>query len=195
MQEMTWNLESEYPSFDSDSFNADLTALENHLQQFPNSQNINLDILAQAYLTQHKAQILISNLWQYTSCNLSVDRTHALAKKIESRIEELSIKLSTLFNPFHIYLQKLSDSDFQAFIKFPEINKDFFYLTEQRKLKDLVLTEAEENKLRSRFREAHFLDQPLHNSRMTLKDTGIMTVEDLIQKHFKTNLSEFLLKA
>lgn len=145
MTEMKWNIESEYPSFTSSQFQLDISMLKALLLQFPKTDKINLDTLAKAYLTNRKVQVLLYDLRQYTGCVLSVDRSNAEAKKAESLLEDLTIQSSTLFNPFHIFLQKLSDTEFNTFIGFPDVNDDTFLLKEQRKLKDLVLTEAEEN--------------------------------------------------
>lgn len=176
MDQMTWNIESEYPSLQSSQFRNDYDFIKIQLQEVrqkvealplrdPIWQNPGSGLTAQgkkfvqdfqeAILHLENTSIVFANIATYLNCQISVDSLNSPAKKIRSEIEALHSQIQQMTAPITLFVTKCTSELFQQLIHHPQINAYQFQWEKWRKSADFVLNEKEEVLLKAMAVDGH----------------------------------------
>jgi oligoendopeptidase F len=158
--QMTWNIESEYPSITSREFQTDydliktkLQSLHQHIKTIPFEQ-FETDIhgsidevvlrIQTAFLDLQEIEVLYSNIWVYVSCTLSIDAKDKIAKKSHSEVQKLKSQIEQIATPLNLFIATCSPQIFESVLKKPLLTQSRFIWEEKRKALPYMLTEQEE---------------------------------------------------
>jgi len=165
MEKMAWNIESEYPSYESAEYAADfslllkktenleaqVSTLETELRQ---AAEVSTDLGApfvpavqKILLEREEASVLSANLGTYLNCVLSVNSADTAAQAKYSELQSLSSRLWQALIPVQNYLRRCSEEFLRQVLNHPELQAADFYWNEQRELKPLLLSDKEETLL------------------------------------------------
>ncbi len=162
MQNPAWNLDSEYPGFDSVEFQNELAKVESlrleilaHVRDIQSLFNRAAELSAIEYknlvsqlqiLTEmgDAALIPLYNLSTYTSCHLSVDTTSKDAQKAYSQISKLKVQLEEATKPVTLFLTRASEGLFNDYLQHPFTKTHKFTFTQKRLNQNWMLPENEE---------------------------------------------------
>ncbi len=154
-----WDLESEYPSLTSSEFLADesrFAALTSELSERTEGLRPQLnapaspqtiEALQKILLLNLEAGTLIWNLMTYISCIRSTDAKNEEAKSKQSQLQSLNSQYNQTFKPIHLFLSTCEDSVIDKVLLHPELKGSVFTWSQERKLKDTLLSEKEEKML------------------------------------------------
>ncbi|MFM6927973.1 MAG: M3 family metallopeptidase [Bdellovibrio sp.] len=145
-QSPAWNLESEFPSIQSPEFQQDYQFAQKMIQQYPKpeSKEISLSELIQAIHLERDAYTAILNMMFHCMNLEAIDTKDQEAKKWSKTLRDLYGDLNVAYMPYKLAIQNLSDSDFNQLVSDKNIEGEKFVLQHQRKLKDQILSPAEE---------------------------------------------------
>ncbi|UOF02973.1 M3 family oligoendopeptidase [Bdellovibrio reynosensis] len=162
MEKMAWNIESEYPSYNSSEFAADfelvsqkVALLEKRVAQISSELSSTLDNgkdLSGALVDQlqaividaEEAGVLAWNMGTYLNCVLSVDSTDEGAKAKRSELSALSSRSSQAFVPVDNFIIRCSEKTLMALLAHPLVAPSEFLWRHSRKLRETVLSNNEE---------------------------------------------------
>lgn len=161
-----WNLESEYPSLTSDLFLQDLKSVEEASQKLSSldkdlralmsqsqwSEGERKNLLAglvQSWKIQDQTNDILSNLFTYAHCRMSVNVTDQEAEKTISKLQMLAMKYRQAGQGFELFLMRAPQDLFESFVGHPEVSVAEFAWRQARLEKDLLLSEPEESLLLS----------------------------------------------
>ena len=91
-----------------------------------------------------RAGVLCYNLWVYVESELSIDGTNVEALKAESRIIALTSDLQSAKQTYTLFLKRAPEDIFELYLKHDRTKDEEFMYREERKLQDMLLTDAEE---------------------------------------------------
>lgn len=145
MKEYAWNLDQEYPGFESDSFQKDflkidkmLTGLESDLNMDPIKRYESLRDTSKLWLT----------LRNYSSAKYSLNTQDPLARRYSDQLDRFSSRFQVQNLPFRQWLQDISDEQFMdCFEKSKAFQEDKFSLEQIRSLAKIKLSPGEEELL------------------------------------------------
>lgn len=167
MENIAWNLESEYPSYHSAEYQADFLRVQEQLSflksQVPQAlaeiksaelvkqepPNDCIEILQGILLKYQTGFILSHNLTSYLGFMLSVDSADDVANSKKSEIDALRSQLSQSVLPIESYLKVCPASVLERVLEHPELKSGRFHWAEARKTKDILLSDSEETLLES----------------------------------------------
>lgn len=159
----SWDNSSEYISPSAPELQADAEKAEKLVSEISAQVRDLLTVLPTAHsLTLGEATPLIGGavkatvlleqatkiLWDletYASCTLSVDSSNALAKDLYGKAKLLQSRMGEAYNPAGLFLKLCSEEIFESFLKNPEVAASRFSIAQDRQLRDVTLSLAEEN--------------------------------------------------
>ncbi len=153
MSEITapqWELNSEYPGFESDAFTGDLTRVQELIKEL-NACAPGLagdDALAEAQrmaVLQKEGDLLLYNLSSYAYLNRSTDLKNTEARKALDHLRKLGVKLTQSLQPLQQFVLRATDDVFADFLSAPELKDSVFYYQHQRELSSTLLPLPHEN--------------------------------------------------
>ncbi len=165
MEKMAWNIESEYPSYNSDAYQKDFSSLAALLENFEKAisaiqnslatsvetgkdpDDSLVEVLQSLLKNKETAMVLSFNLSTYLNCIMSVDSKDETALTKYSELEILSSKVWQSLIPVDKFLQRCSDVFLQKVLNHPELKAAEFLLQYERKMKEKLLSNAEETLL------------------------------------------------
>lgn len=155
-----WDNTTEYPSFSSKEFAADLekfktqtTKIEANLKSFSSSlanpeatlSPMALEGLQETLNLYSDALMYLSNLSAYAGLEFSLDSKNVDAEKMNSYLnKDMNSQLQIAITPLNLFLSKTSEENFKNFFKAEKIKDYAFYFSRLRMKKDHMLTEKEE---------------------------------------------------
>lgn len=153
-----WNIESEYPSINSQAFNADWESVVGYMNQLEkgvaeikkdlaNPSESTLQQIQKLLITNEQCGILVANLWTYLHCMLSVDATDAAAKGKSSELEVLYSKGSQIMTPIDLFIQSCDKTHFEKIAANEKLSGYRFTWEQRRERAAFQMTEAEETLL------------------------------------------------
>lgn len=159
----SWDNSSEYISLSAPEVLADTVKAETLVAEIaaqvrdlllvlPTAQMVTLNAAANLLNSTVKATVLLEQatkiLWDletYATCTMSVDSSNALAKDLYGKTKVLQSRLTEAYNPASLFLKLCSEEIFEAFLKNAEVAPSRFSLSQERRLRDVTLSLAEEN--------------------------------------------------
>jgi len=142
-----WELESEYPSFESKEFQFDFVLVKQWIENFPKlaaASAVDFPLFKKALLEQEKICVLLENIFFYAMNVEATDTKNETAKKWVKQSEKLMVDLQIKFLPVQLAIMNLSESDFAKLISDKEIEQVKFWLSRNQSLKDQMLSREEE---------------------------------------------------
>lgn len=155
-----WDNTTEYPSFTSKEWTADLEQLKSYIAKIESNLKsfssalakpeetltpATLEGLQETLFTYSEAQILMYNLSSYASFEFSLDSKNVEAEKMYSYLyKDLLSQFEIAITPLNLFLSKTSEENFKNFFKAEKIKDYAFYFSRLRLKKDNLLTEKEE---------------------------------------------------
>lgn len=150
-----WNNSAEYRNLGSDDFNADgekLTALVREIEDLSQTETFDVPRLRKISRMHEQAVTLLSNLQVYVSCEMSLDAKNELAQKWNSRLMQSASALDAVMTASRLFLSRCKDDVLLEYLNSPETQPQSFHWREERKQKDFLLSQEQEQLL-SRFRQ------------------------------------------
>lgn len=145
MENIAWNIESEYPSLESKEFIADLNLIAQKTQEIAAlASNPDISKMQKALGLREEAMILLMNVRTYVGCITSVDGTREDAQKISSKILMMRSSLNQAFESLRLWLLQCDEELFQAILKPSSLQSSKFYWAQERTRVDFSLSEKEE---------------------------------------------------
>lgn len=165
-----WNNTSEYPSLNSNEFAMDRTHIETLTERIDRAVQVIkplmdkvltnapfevgereglISALQGIYEIQDQANMLLWNLSTFVNTELSVDSTNVVAQKIQSQLTQLGSRLESAMKPVRIFLDRAPEEIITAYLAHPHTQPSEFSVRQSRKLRDTLLSEAEETLLTS----------------------------------------------
>ncbi|MGZ3796913.1 MAG: M3 family oligoendopeptidase, partial [Pseudobdellovibrionaceae bacterium] len=143
-----WNIESQYPSIDSTSFQEDFLFVTTAIATIE-KKNSSKDIptLQELFKLQEKAQIILENLSTYIRCILSVDASDAKAKAKNSEVEVLVSQFTLAITPLDMLVKTCDKSFLKSILADPALEAYDFQWNQSRAKAIFLLSEAEETLL------------------------------------------------
>ncbi|MGZ3805099.1 MAG: M3 family oligoendopeptidase [Pseudobdellovibrionaceae bacterium] len=143
-----WNIESQYPSIDSTSFQEDFLFVTTAIATIE-KKNSSKDIptLQELFKLQEKAQIILENLSTYIRCILSVDASDAKAKTKNSEVEVLVSQFTLAITPLDMLVKTCDKSFLKSILADPALEAYDFQWNQSRAKAIFLLSEAEETLL------------------------------------------------
>lgn len=174
-----WNNSDEYNGFNSPEFKKDIELIEAGIQNInilgkeyskllvePN-QSISESLLKsvqKVLALRMDISVLMGNISTFTNCEQALDAKNKEAKKVSSQIENLMTQFETAFNPWNLFILKTTNDNFEKIMN-SENSKDYaFHFSHQRKIKQTLLSNAEENVLTKLRSSGHLSWGNLYNS-------------------------------
>lgn len=155
-----WNNETEYKGLGTPDFDQDFEAAAGMVRRI---QEINGELqpwleassalgdtprlirnLQEISGLSEQAAVLLWNVSTFVNCELSVDAKNAVAQKCQSRVMKAFTEFSTALKPYEIFLTRCDQSILDEYLKSEQTRPEAFLWREKRKMKDLLLTPAEE---------------------------------------------------
>lgn len=158
MDQMTWNIESEYPSIQSPQFATDVELVTTQTQTLAKQiQNIQLalknetpasaatiELIQQASLLSEKTTVVLYNMWVYLDCQLAVDAKSADARKSKSQVIQMRSQLEQITTPLFLFIKQCSTPEFEQILKHPDVAPYRFQWEQERRDAIHALSEKEE---------------------------------------------------
>lgn len=162
---MTWNIESEYPSYASPEFQMDLesaiqktkkieelissisSTLNESLKSGQDPQDSIIGTAQQILLLEEEASVLFMNMATYLQCVLSVDSSLNDVQGKESELISFVSNFSQSLIPFKSFLQRCSENFLHKVLNHPKLKPAEFLWQQKRRLKDFLLSNEEETLL------------------------------------------------
>lgn len=145
MKEFAWNLDQEYPGFQSEAYQGDLSTLEKSLTAL--EADPKMDPIKR-YESLRETSKLWMTLRNYSSAMYSLNTQDPLARKYSDQLDRLSSRMQLQTLPFRQWLQEISNEAFMAcFEKSQAFREDEFALEQIRALVKIKLSPAEEELL------------------------------------------------
>lgn len=145
MKEYAWNLDQEYPGFESEAYQGDFSKLEKSLTVLevdPKMEPI------KRYECLRETSKLWITLRNYSSAMYSLNTQDPLARKYSDQLDRFSSRLQLQNIPFRQWLQEISQQEFTAcFEKSKAFREDKFALEQIRTLAKIKLSPVEEELL------------------------------------------------
>lgn len=141
----TWNLETLYPSFESEAFSQDFETLKHHLETFENLElkGSSQDIIESFIQNVSQIHLLQDRLMHYVELTFTADTHNGNALQYMDQLENLMTKLTKPTVRFQYYLKDIDTFDELA-LKSPLIKEHLFVLQELKEESQYLLTEQEE---------------------------------------------------
>jgi oligoendopeptidase F len=176
MDQMTWNIESEYPSLQSPQFKTDYDFIKNRIQELrqkignlPLNEPALIDAEAgttvlgkkfiqdfqETILRIEETTIIFANVATYINCQISVNSLNSEAKKIKSEIEAIHSQINQMYAPLNLFITKCSAELFRYLIDHPQVRSYQFQWEKLRKSAVFVLSEKEEVLLKAMAIDGH----------------------------------------
>lgn len=147
MSNLRWSLEDLYPGFESQEYIGDFDRFEGLLKEYDEwTQNLPQEEVAalEGFIKREQdLSALASKLASYSHLTLAVDSSHGEAKKAQNQFRQHVGELTQLEVRFITYLKEVKDLE-GAIAKSPILKDHEFFLKEQKRKADHMLTEAEE---------------------------------------------------
>ncbi|WP_374075951.1 M3 family oligoendopeptidase [Bdellovibrio bacteriovorus] len=165
MEKMAWNIESEYPSYNSPEYKAEYDGVVekiNSLEKLVESLQGTLRAATEAgkdpadsvveglqrfLLEKEITSTNAYNMSTYLSCTLSVDSSDNGAQAKQSELQSLLSRLSQISIPVSNFLTRCSDGFLAKVLSHPELKPAEFSWKNQRELKSTLLSDNEETLL------------------------------------------------
>lgn len=164
-----WKNETEYASMTTPDFEGDLQKVETAIQKI---EGLNaewaaeladfkeeakprpgfIEALREISTILEDADVRNANLFVYLNCELSLDAQNAPAQKLLSRVQRLVARLSTVTKARDLYLGRCSSECLRDYLASPQTEAQAFYWREERKKRDLLLSQDEEKTI-AQFRQ------------------------------------------
>lgn len=156
MEKMAWNIESEYPSYNSPEFQTefDLTKakvdqLDAAVKSLKTPFDSQTSVIQKILIDAEAAGVLIGNMHTYLSCHLSVDSSLDEAQAKKSQVQSLSSRLSQILVPVENFMKRCSEETLQGILAHPELAPAEFEWSQERRLKPFMLSDEEETLLQA----------------------------------------------
>lgn len=166
-----WDNTTEYPSFNSREFAADLekfktltAKIETNLKSFSPAlaqpeatlSPQALEGLQETLNIYSDALMYLSNLSAYAGLEFSLDSKNVDAEKMNSYLnKDMNSLLQIAITPLNLFLSKTSEENFNNFFKADKIKDYAFYFSRLRMKKDHMLTEKEETIMSTLNKDGH----------------------------------------
>lgn len=166
-----WDNTTEYPSFSSKEFTADLEQVKMQTEKIAAHIKSFSEVLAkpEAALTPaaleglqeilfhySETKILLYNLSSYASFELSLDSTNVEAEKMYSLInKDIYSKYEIAITPLNLFLSKTTEENYKNFFKADKIKDYAFHFERLRLKKDHMLTDKEEEIMTTLNKDGH----------------------------------------
>lgn len=155
MDNIGWNLESEYPSIHSDLFKQDWEFVTNHIaktseiieslkNEWANPSPTALAKIKDILIAGKEYQILVWNLSSYLRFSIDIDNSNIEISKKYAEFEALNSKGRQALTPLHLFIKNCSDTVIAELVNVPELQHFEFLWAEERKQKVFSLSEKEE---------------------------------------------------
>lgn len=149
LQTPEWDIDSEYPGFESDRLRQDREQVQTWIDELTlMGQGLaGPDALATAQVMaalQKEAHVLLYNLLTYASLKRSTDaKDHAAREMLES-LRKLAVKFEQALQPLEQFVLRADDATFAHFLDHPELaDSHFFYARQRFNAKRLLPLEQE----------------------------------------------------
>lgn len=164
-----WELNSEYPGFDSDAYRNDIQRIESCIQQLQTATPglSGPEALSEAQtmaVLQKEADMLLYNLSSYAYLNRSTDAKNAAARTALDKLRKLGVKLTQSLQPLQQYILRSDDETFANFLAAPELQDSQFYYQHQREKASTLLPLEHENLLSGLRLDGHHAWGHLYNN-------------------------------
>jgi oligoendopeptidase F len=166
-----WDNTTEYPSFGSKEWNADLEELKKQTDRIAANVKSFSEVLAkpeaplsvaaleglQEILFQYSEnKILLYNLSSYASFELSLDSKNVDAEKMYSYLnKDIYSKYEIAITPLNLFLSKTTEENYKNFFKAEKIKDYAFHFARLRLKKDHMLTDKEEEIMTTLNKDGH----------------------------------------
>lgn len=152
MEQMAWNIESEYTTFNSPEFIADVDYVIAQVKKLSDGVSAlkepfsnHIPAVQNILVESEKTQIILSNLLTYLMAHLSVDSSLNEAQSKKSELSSLQSKLGQIIVPVVGFMKTCSVEIFNAILDHSELSPARFQWEEVRRLKDYILADGEES--------------------------------------------------
>ena len=150
-----WNNSTEYQGLDSHDFNTDfskVTDLVRQIEELSLTKVFDVPRAQQISRLYDQAIILFQNLKAYVGCEMALDAKNEEALKLNSRLLQTASALGAAITSSHMYLSRCDDKVLADYLNSPETQPQAFHWQEERKQKDFLLSQEQEELLK-RFRQ------------------------------------------
>lgn len=165
MEKMAWNIESEYLSYKGAEFQLDYEsftqyisnieelarslspAIEHFAKTGEEPQESFTRVAQEMLVLEEAAMVLGRNMATYLKCNLSVDSSLTELEGKSSELDSLVSQLTQTMIPLKNLLKRCSDELMQKILDHSELSASEFVWSQERKLKDFLLSDQEETLL------------------------------------------------
>ncbi|WP_374000789.1 M3 family oligoendopeptidase [Bdellovibrio bacteriovorus] len=156
MEKMAWNIESEYPSYNSVEFQNefDLTKsqvdqIEKDVKALREPLDAQVESIQKILVSADQAQVLLANMSTYLMCHLSVDSSLNEAQAKKSEVSDLMSRMFQALVPVNNFVKACSDETLKKILSHPELVASDFLWAEKRSLKPFMLSDGEETLLQA----------------------------------------------
>lgn len=153
---MAWNIESEYPSYNSPEFKEEFNLIKTKVEQLekdvkslsaPFESQVNQ--IQKICLESEETEILLRNILTYLMCHLSVDSSLNEAQALRSELQSLFSQMSQALVPVESFMKQCSEEVLKQILSHPQLAPSEFLWKQKRLLKDYMLTDEEETLLQA----------------------------------------------
>lgn len=156
MEKMAWNIESEYPSYNSVEFQTEFDLTKSQIDQIEKDVkalreplDTQVESIQKILVSADQAQVLLGNMSTYLMCHLSVDSSLNEAQAKRSEVNDLMSRMYQALVPVNSFIKACSDETLKKILAHPELAASDFLWSEKRSLKPFMLSDGEETLLQA----------------------------------------------
>lgn len=156
MEKMAWNIESEYPSYNSVEFQTEFDLTKSQIDQIEKDVKAlrepletQIESIQKILVNADQAQVLLANMSTYLMCHLSVDSSLNEAQAKKSEVSDLMSRMYQALVPVNNFVKACSDEILKKILAHPELAASDFLWAEKRSLKPFMLSDGEETLLQA----------------------------------------------
>lgn len=156
MEKMAWNIESEYPSYNSPEFAAEFAqasknveAIQKKIAGLTTPWEQQISQIQQIWIETEATHVLLRNMMTYLSCTLSVDSSLNEAQARQSEVKDLSSRLGQTLVPVSAFMKTCTEQVLMQILEHPELKPSLFNWQESRTREDFMLSNGEETLLQA----------------------------------------------
>lgn len=151
MEKMAWNLESEYPSYNSPEFQSEFDLVKSQVDQLEKDVKSlkapfenEVEKIQKIWIDVEATQILLGNMSTFLNCHLSVDSTLNEAQAKKSEVMSLSSRMWQILIPVDNFMKRCSEETLGKILSHPELTPAKFDWSQERTQKPFMLSDEEE---------------------------------------------------